>query len=353
MFSATVVAKTWGSSSTSPTVRRTSSRASRGRSTPPRRDRPRLGIHEAQQQRGERALARAGGADDADPATAGHREGQVGEGRVVVPAGRHAGDLDLRVVGRGHRGPGRHDRGRQREQRVEAVLRSLRPGRGGAGVDDGDDDLGERQRQQHEQSGDRRRQVARRDLRADDEGHGGDGSAAADEREQRGPGRASGRCARCPARPRRWPRRRRRWRVRRPATSPARRRPGWSRRRVRTGGHGPRCCPAGCEPRRPGRRRGRAPPTTQAPATTRPVGGSSRAEVPAASTATRTSPRTGIRLRSSRSSTLSTSSTTEARTSPRRGPRRPGVSGTSASYTSARRRASMPRAESWDSTRSA
>ena len=56
--------------------------------------------------------------------------------------------------------------GGERQQRVEAVLGGLRPGRGGAGVDDGDDDLGERQRQQHEQGGDRRRQVARRHLRA-------------------------------------------------------------------------------------------------------------------------------------------------------------------------------------------
>jgi hypothetical protein len=103
---------------------------------------------------------------------------------VPVPTRRHAGDLDRGVIGRRDRGQGCFDSRRQREQGVEAGLRGPRTGRGVAGVDHRKDDLGERERKEHEQGGDRAAQVSGGHGRRDDDGHGGDGGAATGQREQ-------------------------------------------------------------------------------------------------------------------------------------------------------------------------
>ena len=338
MFSARVVAKTCGSSSTSPTVRRTSSRARRARSTPPSRTDPSTGSTKRSSSAASVLLPEPDGPTTPTRRPVGTRERQVGEGRVAVPARRDAGDLDAGAVGGRNRGAA--------APRRPAAARAARrggPPRPGPGP---------RRCRRRPRAGRPRpapaaaARAARRSAPLSVAG--GDGGAtttatAATAVPQ--PARASsraqaepaGRSGRCRGPPRRWPRRRGRRRGRRPATSPARRRPGWSRRRGRTGRRGRRRCrrsaaggaeagehvaPSRRRPHRWRRRRrpadghrGTAPPRPRGP---RRAG----------------SPRTGIRTRSSRSTTLSTSSTIEARTSPRRGPSRPGVSGTSASYTS-------------------
>ena len=226
-------------------MRRTSSRARRAQVDAAEPERPGQRVDEAQQQRGEGALARAGGTDDADPAAARHRDRQSRQGGVTVPAGGHVDDLDGAVGRRRDGRAGRLDRGRKREQRVDPVLRGAGAGRGGAGVDDWHDDLPQRHGHEDQQGGDRRAEVTRRRRSA--------------RRGARRPRRRTPQPTRASSRPR--PSQQALRTLPRASSSlglgdrddrafarlphhAARRRPEWSRRRARTAGPGRRRCPA-------------------------------------------------------------------------------------------------------------
>ena len=200
-FSASVVANTCGSSSTSPTWRRTSSRASAGQVGAAEADRPPSRVDEAQQQRGQRALAGAGRADHADALArrAGRATGPgarrpspqpaVTRARAAVPSGaaqgRAAGRAGSVTAGSASTAPPGLAR-----PRPCGPPACPRPAAG--------HDLGQGERQQHEQRRQRRRRRARGAARHGD-GHHARRRRRAGERPRPGGDRAGRRDAWPPA----------------------------------------------------------------------------------------------------------------------------------------------------------